>query len=84
MITAQVVRCSGCTRRLGVSQSGTPLRNKVWCASWCAAEVPISQNETRDAVMAELSRLGRSDGHIARLFGVGRSRVQQIASARRA
>lgn len=47
------------------------------------AEPPVGSNETRDALIAELSRLGRSDGKIAAIFGIGRSRAQQIASARR-
>lgn len=78
------VGCSGCTRKIGISDSPTPLRNKVWCSAVCMFEIPIGQNEQRDALMTELSRKGRSDGKIAELFGVGRSRVQQIASARRA
>ena len=83
-MNVELVRCSGCTTRMGVSGALTPLRNKVWCSMACMGEIPISQNETRDSVIAELSRQGRSDGQIAVLFGVGRSRVQQIASARRA
>lgn len=78
-----VVRCSGCTRKIGISLAENPLRNKVWCSQVCAEDAPLSQNETRDAVMVELSRAGWNDGKIADLFGVGRSRVQQIASARR-
>ena len=78
------VRCAGCTRKIGVSPSPSPLRNKVWCDTRCMAEPPVGQNETRDALIAELSRAGRPDGRIAAIFGIGRSRAQQIASARRA
>jgi transposase len=46
-------------------------------------EPAVGQHETRDALITELSRLGRSDGQIAAIFGVGRSRIQQIASSRR-
>lgn len=77
------VRCAGCTRRIGVSPSAAPLRNKVWCDELCMMEPAVGQHETRDAVIAELSRCGRTDGQIATLFGIGRSRVQQIAAARR-
>ena len=48
------------------------------------SEPTVGQHETRDALIGELSRLGRTDGYLATLFGIGRSRVQQIASARRA
>lgn len=78
-----IVRCSGCTRKIGVSPAATPLRNKVWCDDLCMAEPPVGQNETRDSLIVELSRAGRSDGKIATMFGCSRSRVQQIASARR-
>lgn len=78
------VRCAGCTRVVGVSPSETPLRNKVWCDELCMSQPAVGLFEDRDALITELSRLGRSDGKIAGLFGVGRSRVQQIASARRA
>lgn len=78
------VRCSGCFRTIGVSPNNAPLRAKVWCDSLCMQEPPVGQNETRDAVITELSRLGRTDGQIATLFGIGRSRAQQIASSRRA
>lgn len=77
------VRCAGCTRTIGVSPSESPLRNKVWCGQWCMTEPVVGTNETRDAVIMELSRLGRPDGKIASLFGIGRSRAQQIVSARR-
>lgn len=77
------VRCAGCTRKIGVSPSTSPLRNKVWCGEVCMSEPTVGTNETRDAVIGELSRLGRTDGQIATLFGIGRSRVQQIAAARR-
>lgn len=77
------VRCAGCTRRIGVSPSESPLRNKVWCDTRCMAEPAVGTNETRDALIAELSRAGRSDGKIAAIFGIGRSRAQQIAAARR-
>lgn len=77
------VRCAGCTRKIGVSASESPLRNKVWCTEFCMSEPIIGQHETRDAIIGELSRLGRTDGYLATLFGIGRSRVQQIASARR-
>jgi hypothetical protein len=78
-----VVRCAGCTRKIGVSPSASPLRNKVWCDDVCMAEPAVGTNETRDALIGELSRLGRTDGYLAGLFGIGRSRVQQIAAARR-
>lgn len=77
------VRCSGCSTRIAVSESPSPLRNKVWCTAQCHSEPTVGQHETRDAVIAELSRMGRPDGRIATLFGIGRSRVQQIASTRR-
>ena len=82
-MAATALRCAGCTRKIGVSISVTPLRNKVWCTELCMTEFTVGQNETRDAAITELSRAGRSDGAIAALFGVGRSRVQQIASSRR-
>lgn len=78
-----LVRCSGCTRSMGVSPSAAPLRNKVYCRVQCVTEPAVGTNETRDAVISELSRRGRTDGQIAALFGIGRSRVQQIAAARR-
>ena len=78
-----LVRCAGCTRRIGVSPSESPLRNKVWCDEVCMSEPAVGQHETRDAIITELSRAGRPDGKIAALFGIGRSRVQQIAAARR-
>ena len=77
------VRCSGCTRRIGRSPAESPLRNKVFCTTQCAGEPVVGQFETRDAVIGELSRRVYTDGRIASLFGVGRSRVQQIAAARR-
>lgn len=77
------VRCSGCVQTLAVSEAEAPLRNRVWCTERCKDDYPVGAHETRDAVITELSRLGRSDGQIAGLFGVGRSRVQQIASSRR-
>ena len=83
-MTPTALRCAGCTRKIGVSISITPLRNKVWCTEFCITDLAVGQNETRDAVITELSRAGRSDGYIAFLFGIGRSRVQQIASSRRA
>lgn len=78
------VRCAGCTRQIGVSPNESPLRAKVWCERWCMSEVTVGQNETRDALITELSRKGRSDGQISKIFDIGRSRVQQIASTRRA
>lgn len=77
------VRCAGCTRCIGVSPGGSPLRNKVYCTTTCMAEPTVGQYETRDALITELSRLGRSDGYLASLFGIGRSRAQQITAARR-
>lgn len=77
------VRCSGCAAKIGVSEALTPLRNKVWCSALCHAQPSVGVHETRDAVMAELSRQGRPDGAIGELFGVGRSRVQQVVAARR-
>lgn len=77
------VRCSGCTRRIGVSPAPSPLRNKVFCTLTCASEPIVGQYETRDAVIGELSRRGYTDGKIASLFSIGRSRAQQIAAARR-
>ena len=79
-----VVRCSGCATQIGVSDAPSPLRNKVWCTPFCRSQPPVGQHETRDAVIAHLSGIvGRTDGAIATLFGIGRSRVQQIASMRR-
>lgn len=78
------VRCAGCTRQIGVSPNESPLRAKVWCATWCMTEPTVGKDETRDALITELSRAGRSDGQISRVFDIGRSRVQQIASTRRA
>lgn len=75
------LRCAGCRRPLGVYAT-EQMRSAVWCNEHCASEPPVGPNEVRDDLMVELSRLGRTDGAIADLFGLSRPRVQRIVAKR--
>lgn len=75
------VHCAGCGRTVALTTSAQ-LRNRVYCAAWCAADYPAGPKEDRDALMTELSRLGRTDQRIADLFGVSRARVQHVVASR--
>ena len=80
-IVLSAVRCTGCGRRVGLTTSAQ-LRNRVYCAAWCAGDFPVLPNEDRSAIMTELSRMGRTDIKIGQAVGLSRSRVQAIVAAR--
>lgn len=75
------VRCRGCYIRMGVG-NGPPM-HKVFCSRLCSRDIPISENEDRDAVIEMLVRLRSwTPTRIAMNFDISRQRARQVIDER--
>jgi hypothetical protein len=77
------VACAGCRKPLGVSRTAS---RRLYCTEQCAADFPVSANESRDDLIFQLFAKddGRTKGPVAEHFGVSRQRIIQISQARAA
>lgn len=73
------VACTGCRRPLGLVASTV---GRIFCTEHCADMPPVSSNEVRDDVIANLVAHGMLTGEVAEIVGVTRQRVDQIARLR--
>ena len=69
------VRCSGCNRTIAWTDGLLPLRNKVFCSLWCAAEPAVTKNSPVIDQWDFLKRAGFSPVAIAKRYGVAHSQV---------
>lgn len=70
------VRCSSCGRRVGMSPGVSPLRNRVYCDSWCADEQEVTPTECRTDYLAALHHVkGMSPGQAGKVFGLAHAQV---------
>lgn len=69
------VRCASCRRTVAVTDSGTALRNKVYCDEWCLNEVPVTQFEARNDQWKAMHAHGWSPVYIGKAYEVAHSQV---------
>lgn len=69
------VRCATCRRTLGLADSPTALRNKIFCDELCAAELPATPNEARNDQWKAMALYGWSPVLIGKKYHVTHSQV---------
>lgn len=76
------VSCAGCRRVVGVTASISPVP-RIFCSEVCHKDYPVSDNESRDGLIAYLLHKKMPKGKIAEAFGLSRQRIIQMANAMR-
>lgn len=70
------IRCAGCKRLCGYAN--VKYTGRIWCSPVCMFLPGANSNEARDDIVFLLHHLGRHRTHLAQLFGVTSSRIDQI------
>lgn len=70
------IRCASCRRTIGWTDGKVPLRNKVYCTSWCMDEPIATPTETRTDEWRVLKTVGHmSPVAISKIYDVAHSQV---------
>ena len=78
-MSLHLVVCTSCRQPLGLATAAV---GRIYCNEYCAEVPPVTDNEPRDALIAEAVAIGLNKGAIGEEVGISRQRVDQIASTR--
>lgn len=78
---AESVYCTNCGSKMGYNLEAKPILGLICTEPSCSVQTPPGFYDSRNALITALFRDKVAASEIARMFGISRQRVYQIAEA---